>query len=61
VAGDRFFTGTIQTWYANFYAGEEAQENVFQNVTLQCNHFADAMHGINVLSHVTLASLFEFL
>ncbi|MNG86910.1 hypothetical protein D3C79_456990 [compost metagenome] len=45
-------TGTVKAQYANFGPREETQGNVFQNMTLRRNHFADAVHGIDVLSHV---------
>ncbi|MOA24196.1 hypothetical protein D3C78_1448690 [compost metagenome] len=55
------FTRAVQTQHTNFGAREEAQRDVFQNVTLRRNHFADAMHGIDVLSHGASASLYQFL
>ncbi|MND56078.1 hypothetical protein D3C80_471740 [compost metagenome] len=55
------FTGAVQAQHANFGAREAAQGDIFQDVTLRRYHFADAMHGIDVLSHVALASLYQFL
>ena len=49
------FTRTVQTEYADFCAREEAEGDVFQNMTLRRNHFADAMHAIDELSHVGLS------
>ncbi len=53
-AQQRGFTGTVQAQYADFCPREEAQRDVFQNMTFRRNHFADTMHGINELSHVGL-------
>lgn len=48
-------TGAVQAQYADFCPREEAQGDVFQNMTLRRYHFADAVHGIDVLSHVALS------
>jgi hypothetical protein len=53
------FTGAVQTENTDFRAREEAQRDIFQNMTFRRNHFADTMHGINELSHVGLR-LFYF-
>ena len=53
-------TGAVQTQYADFRPREEAQRDVFQNMTFRRNHFADTMHGINELSHVGLR-LYRFI
>ena len=50
------FTGAVQTQNTDFCAREEAQRDVFKNMTFRRNHFADTMHGINELSHVDFAS-----
>ncbi len=54
-AQQRRFTGTVQAEYANFRTGEEAEGDVFQNMTLWRYHFANAMHAIDELSHVVLS------
>ena len=51
-------TGTVKAQYADFCAREEAQRDVFKNMTFRRNDFADTMHGINELGHVGLASVF---
>jgi hypothetical protein len=43
--------GTVQTQHANFGAWEEAEGDVFENVTLRRHDLADAVHGKNVLGH----------
>ena len=50
------FTRAVQAQNTDFCAREEAQRDVFKNMTFRRNHFADTMHGINELSHVDFAS-----
>ncbi len=49
-------TGTVETQHTNFCAREEAQRDIFKNMTFRRDNFADTMHGINELSHVDFAS-----
>ncbi len=51
------FTRAVQAEYANFGAREKAKGDILQNVTLRRNHFADAMHAIDELSHVVMSLL----
>jgi hypothetical protein len=45
------FAGTVQTEHTNFGAREEAERNVFKDLTLGRHDLADAVHGKNVLGH----------
>lgn len=47
-------TGTVETQNTDFCAREEAQRDIFKNMTFRRDNFADTMHGINELSHVGL-------
>jgi hypothetical protein len=47
-------TGTVETQNTDFRAREEAQRDIFENMTFRRYDLADTMHGINELSHVGL-------
>ena len=45
--------GAVGAQYADLGAGEETERNVFENMPLGRHDLADAVHGENVLSHLT--------
>ncbi len=50
-AQQRGFAGAVEAQHADLGAGEEGQGNVLENLAFRRNHFAQPMHGVDVLSH----------
>lgn len=49
----RRFTGTIEPQNANFGPREKRQRNIFEDESLGRNHLGHAIHGHDVLSHLS--------
>jgi len=47
----RGLAGTVQAQHANLGAGEKAEGNILENLTLGRHDLADAVHGEDVLGH----------